>query len=448
MPYIANTDTDRGVMLKSIGVADIDELWASAGISTPKPELSSIAEGKSEYEVIQYLSKLADRNAHDLTCFLGSGFYDHFIPSVVGEITGRGEFYTAYTPYQPEASQGTLQAMYEYQSNICRLTGMDVANASLYDGGTALFEGMMMGLRVNKKRDKVVMAGTVSPIYREMIKCYSQNLDINLNISPVPDDDTATNLNEFKAMLDDDTAVMLVQYPNVFGTVEDWTDMVSYAHEKGIICVCSSYPIALSLCKSPGEMGFDVACGEGQSLGIPLSFGGPYLGFIACKPKQMRQMPGRIVGRTVDMDEKDAYVLTLQAREQHIRRDKATSNICTNEGLCALAATVYFAAIGKEGFIELGKLCSAKASFAREQLLQIDGVEPVGQAHFFNEFVVRLPMDAGELVGRMIDKGFAAGFPLGRYYEERKNDLLIAVTEKRSKEEIKAFAVALEACLY
>lgn len=447
MPYIANTDNDRREMLDAIGVSDMAELWRQAGVDEPAPALDQVPPGRSEYEVVRYLAKLADQNAHDLVSFLGSGFYDHIIPAAVAEVTGRGEFYTAYTPYQPEASQGTLQAMYEFQSAICRLTGMEVSNASHYDGGTALFEGMMMGLRLTR-RNRVVMSGTVSPIYREMIRCYSQNLDIELETVDAPADGTSSDMERLIELLDDDTAAVLVQYPNVFGTIEDWTKLVKAAQSRKIITVCSTYPVALSLAKPPGEFGFDVVTGEGQSLGIPLSFGGPYLGFITTLQKHMRQLPGRLVGRTVDHDGRDGFVLTLQAREQHIRRAKATSNICTNEGLCALAAIAYLSCVGKSGFRQVGELCAAKACYARQQLLKIPGVEAVDQPSFFNEFVVRLPIEAGDVVGHMIDNGFAPGFPLARYYPQRRRDLLVAVTEKRTRAEIRSFAVALEAVLH
>lgn len=445
MPYIANTKEDVQEMLKVIGVSSMDELWDQAGVPTERPAIH-LPEGRSEYEVTRKLAGLATRNAHDLVCFLGSGFYEHIIPAAVREITGRGEFYTAYTPYQPEVSQGTLQAIYEYQSAICRLTDMPVANASLYDGGTALFEAMMMGVRITRRR-RVVMAGTVSPIYRSMIECYSRNLDLELVTSPAPVDGVATDMGALEALLTDDTACLLVQYPNVFGAIEDWRDLIAAAHEKRIITACSTYPTALSVLTTPGEMGFDIVTGEGQCLGIDLSFGGPYLGLMATREKYMRKMPGRIVGRTVDRHQRDCFVLTLQAREQHIRREHAMSNICSNEGLCALAAVAYLSCMGKEGFEQVGKLCAAKAAYAREQLLAIPGVCPVEQPAFFNEFVIRLPMDAGEAAGMLVEKGFAAGFPLGRYYRKRHNDLLVAVTEKRTREEIRGLAVALEAVL-
>ena len=446
MPYIANTDEDREEMLAAAGVADIDELWRQAGVTLPRPELAGVPAGRAELEVHRLLADLAERNSYRLTSFLGLGYYDHFIPAAVAEITGRNEFYTAYTPYQPEASQGTLQAMYEFQSGICQLCGLEAANASHYDGGTALFEAMMMGVRLTRRR-RVVLAGTVSPIFTEMIRCYTRNLDLDLVVGSAPGTGVATDMAELWELLSEETACLLVQSPNVFGAVEDWTELVEFAHQRGIIAVCSTYPMALSQITTPGEMGFDIAAGEGQSLGIDLSFGGPYLGFIATRAKYVRQLPGRIVGRTVDTEGREGFVLTLQAREQHIRRAKATSNICTNEGLCGLAAIVYLSCIGREGFAHLGQLCSAKAAYAREQLLAVDGVEAVPQEAYFNEFVVRLPVDAAEAAGRLIDKGFAAGFPLGRYYKSRQRDLLVAVTEKRTREEIRAFAVALEAVL-
>lgn len=445
MPYIANTDQDRKTMLKEIGFNSMAELWKNAGIDEPVPSLNDIPHGMSEYEVSSYLNRLSLQNATDLVNFLGSGYYDHIIPAAVSEITGRSEFYTAYTPYQPEASQGTLQAIYEYQSAICRLTGMPVANASMYDGGTALFEAMMLAVRATRKRQAII-SGSVSPIFREMVRCYSSNLDVEL--IEIESGATCSNQQAIIEAVSDQTACVLVQYPNVFGTIEDWTDTIGKIHEKKALAVCSTYPIALALLKTPGEMGFDIVTGEGQSLGIPLSFGGPYLGFMAVQTKLMRKIPGRIAGRTVDSKGTEGFVLTLQAREQHIRRAGAMSNICSNENLCALTAIAYLSCVGKEGLIRIAELCAAKANFARQELLKIKNVEAVGDTPFFNEFAISLPLDASEVVGRMIDKGFAAGFPLGRYYSDRKNQLLVAVTEKRTREEIKAFANALEAVIW
>ncbi len=445
MPYIANTEADQQQMLREIGCASFAEMWKRSGVTFPEPALEHLAEGLSEYEVTSRLRKLAGKNASGLINFLGAGYYDHLIPAAVSEITGRSEFYTAYTPYQPEASQGTLQAIYEYQSMICRLTAMPVANASLYDGGTALFEAMMLAVRVTGKR-RAVISCAVSPIYRKMIQCYASNLDVELIEVPAGISDSA--MGPLLAAVDQDTACVLVQYPNVFGAVEDWTTLVSAVHQRGALAVASTYPVALALLTPPGEMGFDIVTGEGQSLGIPLSFGGPYLGFMAVTEKYLRKMPGRVVGRTCDAAGREGFVLTLQTREQHIRRENAMSNICSNENLCALSALVYLCCVGKQGLIDVASGCAANALFARTELLKIRGVEPVGGEAFFNEFVIRLPIDAAEAVGRLIDKGYAAGFPLGRYYPDRADQLLVAVTEKRTREEIRGLANALEAVLW
>jgi glycine dehydrogenase subunit 1 len=445
MPYIPNTDQDVSEMLSAVGCQSIDDLMTKAGVLSSPPSLNGIPSGKSEYETSAYLNSLAGENATDLINFLGSGFYDHIIPAAVGAVTGRSEFYTAYTPYQPEASQGTLQAIYEYQCAICRLTGMPVTNASMYDGGTSLFEAMMLAVRSTRKREAVI-SGAVSPIYREMIRCYCSNLDVELIESP--ELGTSSNMQGLLESITDKTACVLVQYPNVFGTIEEWSDFIEEAHKKRVLVICSTYPLSLAVLKTPGEMGFDIVTAEGQSLGIPLSFGGPYLGIMAVTSKLMRKMPGRICGRTVDSDGKEGFVLTLQTREQHIRREGAMSNICSNENLCALTSLVYLSCLGKNGLIKVADLCAAKANFARNELLKIDGVEPVGDNPFFNEFVLHLPIDASEFVGKMIDKGFAAGFPLGRYYKGREHELLVAVTEKRTREDIKAFANAMEAVLW
>ena len=444
MPYIANTKEDQQKMFETIGCKGFDDMWRQSQVVVPEAPLQNIPEGLSEFEVISKLRKLAAKNATELHTFIGAGYYDHIIPAAVAEISGRSEFYTAYTPYQPEASQGTLQAIYEYQSMLCRLTGMPVANASLYDGGTALFEAMMLAIRATRRR-QVVVSEAVSPIFRKMLETYSFNLNIELIQIPAGTDDS--NKEELLNAVSDRTACVIVQYPNFFGTIEEWADFNEKIHAKRALAVCSTYPVALAMLTPPGELGFDIVTAEGQSLGNSLNFGGPYLGIMAVTTKLMRKMPGRVVGRTLDSDGKDGFVLTLQTREQHIRRESAMSNICSNENLCALNALVYMACMGKEGFIQVAELCAAKAAYARELMLQIDGVEPVGGEVFFNEFVIQLPCDAAEVVGKLIDKGFAAGFPLGRYYDDRKNQLLIAVTEKRTKEEIKALATALEAVL-
>lgn len=445
MPYIASTDQDRKDMLGVIGCSDMEDLWRHAAVPAPTSDFSTVPEGKSELETANYIRRLAAKNATDLVCFLGMGYYDHFIPAGVSEILGRTEFYTAYTPYQPEASQGTLQTIFEWQSSICRLTGMPVANASLFDGGSALFEAMAMAMRITK-RSHIVISGALSPIYREMIRCYSANLECKITFLEV--DGVDSGIDAIKAAVTDKTACVIVQYPNVFGTIEDWTEMVAFVHSHKALAICSSYPTALAVLKTPGEMGFDIVTGEAQPLGIPLSFGGPYLGYFCTTEKHMRRMPGRVVGRSVDSEGKPAFVLTLQAREQHIRREAAMSNICSNENLCALAALVYMTLIGKQGLVDVAELSMSKARYALGRLCQVKGVKQVGNGPFFNEFVIELPADASEIAGLMVDKGIAAGFPLGRYFAGRQNQLLVSVTEKRTREEINAFANALEAVLW
>lgn len=446
MPYIANTQKDRDEMLKTIGVSSVEELWQQTGVPSLEADISGLPDGRSEMEVIQYFSDLASRNKTNLSCFLGGGYYDHYTPAAVGDVVGRGEFLTAYTPYQPEVSQGTLQAIFEWQSSICRITGMEVSNASMYDGGTALFECILMSIRQNK-RNKVVVAGGLSPIYSEMIHCYNVNLGIEL--VEIPMTGCVTDTQKILDAVDGDTTCVVVQYPNFFGEYQDWSNFNTElkAKDKKVMAVCSCYPTALALLKTPGEMGFDIVSGEAQCLGLPLAFGGPYLGFMATTNKLMRKMPGRICGKTVDADGREAYVLTLQAREQHIRREKANSNICSNQGLCALSATIYLALMGEEGFKEVAQLSASKAAYTRELLGKVDGVTLVTGENYFNEFVIETTMDANDLVGELIEKGFAGGYPLGKYFPERKNQILIAVTEKRTKEEIKGLATAVEAIL-
>ncbi len=443
MPFISNTKDQQEQMLADIGLY-MDDLFSDIPAGLQRNDFNLPA-GLSEQQVRERLAGLADNNTTSLTCFLGGGFYDHFIPAAVYAILSRSEFYTAYTPYQPELSQGTLQAIYEYQSSICRLTGMDVSNASLYDGGTALYEAMMMALS-STRRNKIIIDDSVNPIYRVMIQSYTSNLQIELD--ELHCTDGLVDRAALKKMIDKDTAAVIVQNPNFFGCIDDFTDIADIAHAQGALLIASCYPMSLGILKAPGHMGVDIATGEGQSLGLPMSFGGPYLGYLACRQKLVRKMPGRIVGQTEDRDGQRAYVLTLQAREQHIRRNKATSNICTNEALCALGAQVYMSLLGKQGLRETAQLCADKASYAYQRLTVIPGVTPHFHAKwFFNEFVLNLPCEAADVIAKLIEKGFAAGFPLSRYYDDMENAILICVTEKRSKQEIGMLAEALESVL-
>ncbi len=443
-PYITNTDSEVKEMLKTIGVKSIDELFADIKPEN-RPKSFNLPEGKSEFEVLSTLTKLSLKNNVYLTPFIGGGYYDHYVPTAVGSLISRGEFYTAYTPYQPECAQGTLQALFEYQSHMCALTGMEISNASLYDGGTALYEAMMMAIRITG-RDKVIMDGGVSPIYRKILKTYTHHLHFQFEETPVVHGQSSRV--EIEKLLDQKTAVLILQNPNFFGAIDDFTDIIEKAHAKGILVIVSVYPISLGLLKTPADMGADIVTGEGQSLGLSLNFGGPYLGFMCTKKQYVRKMPGRIVGQTVDSNGKRCFVNTLQAREQHIRREKATSNICTNVSLCATQAAIFMSMIGRDGLKEMAQLNLDKAEYAKQCLEKIKGVEVKRSSPTFNEFTVLLPKDASDVVGKMIEKGFAAGFPLGRYYPGMEKYLLVAVTEKRTKQEIDNYAKALQEVLW
>jgi len=441
--FVAASERERQEMLESIGAQSFNDLFVDV---PPEFQTASfnIAPGRSELEMMQVLRSLAARNSDQLVNFCGAGFYDHFIPAAVDALSGRGEFFTAYTPYQPEASQGTLQAIYEYQTDIVRLTEMDVANASLYDGGTALFEGMMMALR-QTRRNAVLVDEGVNPIYRTMLNCYTRNLSIKYTEIPVRDG--LADREAFHHKLSSDVGAVLIQNPNFFGCIDDLTDLISAAHEVGALVVFSAYPISLGILKSPGAMGADIVTGEGQSMGLPLSFGGPYLGFMAIREKLIRKMPGRIVGASKDKQGRRGFVLTLQAREQHIRREKATSNICTNEALCALRAHIYLSLMGKQGLVETAQLCASRAAYAKERLTAIPGVELTYDQPFFNELTITLPKDASDVVSALIDEGIAPGFPVSRYYHDMSNALIVACTEKRTKVEIDILAAKLQGVL-
>jgi len=441
--YCPHTPEEIADMLSTIGVASVEELFAPIPAEL-RAKTFNLPAGMSEFDTFSRMQAIVADNTQGITNFIGGGFYDHIIPSVIDHLAGRAEFYTAYTPYQPECSQGTLQALFEYQTAICRLTGLDVSNASLYDGGTACAEAAMMALRVTG-RNKIVVDGCVSPFSRQVLKTYLFNLDVEvIEIAPL---DGLLNRAELAAVLDDSVAAVLVQNPNFFGSIEDFTALAAQVHGVGGLLIGSVYPIALGILKSPGETGMDIAVGDGQSLGNPLSFGGPSFGFIAATKKLIRNMPGRIVGETVDRNGKRGFVLTLQAREQHIKRHKATSNICSNQGLCALRGLIFLSSVGKEGLADLARLNRDKAEYAKAQLTALPGVTVLKSAVTFNEFTISLPKQADGVVAKLLDKGIAAGVPLGQYYEGSDNCLVVTVTEKRTKKEIDLLVKELEVAL-
>jgi len=438
--YCPHTPEEVREMLSVIGVAGIDELFAAIpdGLRT---RTFNIPPGMSEFETCARMEAIAGDNTRGLTHFIGGGSYDHIIPSVVDHLAGRAEFYTAYTPYQPECSQGTLQALFEYQTAICRLTGLDVSNASLYDGATACAEAAMMALRITG-RNRIVVDGCVSPFSRQVLKTYLFNLNVEVvEIAPL---DGLLNRSELSRVLDDRGAALLVQNPNFFGSVEDFSEVAGQVHALGGLVIASVYPISLGLLKSPGEMDIDIAVGDGQSLGNPLSFGGPSFGFIAARKTLIRNMPGRIIGETVDKQGRRGYVLTLQAREQHIKRHKATSNICSNQGLCALRGLIFLSSLGKQGLVELARLNRDKAEYAKAQLAAIPGVTVLHSVDTFNEFTLCLPKPADGVIAALLARGIAAGVPLSGYYGDSENLMVVTVTEKRTRKDIDRLVKELE----
>lgn len=441
--YCPHTPEEIREMLQVIGVSGVDELF-SAIPEELRCTTFNMPAGMSEFETFDRMRAIAAENRQDMSIFIGGGFYDHIIPAAVDHLSGRAEFYTAYTPYQPECSQGTLQALFEYQSAICRLTGLDVSNASLYDGATALAEAALMAMR-STNRKKVLVDGSVSPIARQVMATYLSHQEAEVvELAPL---DGLLNREELAKLLDSDTAAVMVQYPNVFGCVEDFSGLADMVHASGALLVTAVYPIALGILKSPGEIGADIAVGDGQSLGNPLSFGGPSFGFIAARKSHIRNVPGRIVGETVDKNGKRGFVLTLQAREQHIKRHKATSNICSNQSLCALRGLIFLASIGKSGLAELATLNHDKAEYAKTVISAVPGVTLLKSAPTFNEFTISLPKPANDVVKAMLEVGIAAGMPLGQFFEGSENLMVVTITEKRSRKEIDRFAKELEVVL-
>jgi len=421
-PYLPNTDADRSLMLREIGVSSIEELFQDiperfrhAYFNLPLP--------LSELEVKKELNQLATRNASldSYACFLGAGSYRHFIPSMIEHITGRSEFYTAYTPYQAEVSQGTLQAIYEYQSLICQLTGMEVSNAGMYDGGTAAAEAAIMACII-KRKDKVAMLDTVNPTYREVIDIYVRGRNLSVKTMEANSDN-----------LSSDCACLIVQQPNFFGYLEEMEAYAQQAHDVGALFITIVDPISLGMFKPPREYETDIVVGEGQALGNPISFGGPGLGIFACRKEYVRRMPGRIVGRTLDVDGKPGYVMTLVTREQHIRREQATSNICTSEALVALATTVYLAALGKRGLRQVAKLCYHKAHYTAKAISKLKGYSLVFQKPFFKEFVIHCPVAPCQINQALFKEGIIGGLDISNMID---NGMLLCVTEMNTKQEI------------
>jgi glycine dehydrogenase subunit 1 len=382
-----------------------------------------------------------NRGADDSVCFLGGGAYDHFIPAVVDALASRSEYYTAYTPYQAEASQGSLQAFFEYQTLICQLTGMDIANASLYEGGSAVAEAAFMALNQTGRTGKVLIAQSVHPEYRRTLDTYLADLDIRAQVLATPDG--FLNPDDLKKAIDDQTVCVVVQHPNFFGCLEEVEALTKIAKERGAVFIVSFDPISLGLLKKPGDYDADIAIAEGQCLGNPLVYGGPYLGVLACREQFLRKMPGRLVGQTTDRRGNRCWVLTMQTREQHIRRAKATSNICTNQGLFALRAAIYLSALGPQGLRETADLCLRKAHYAAAQLTTLPGVQMKFQRPFFKEFTLQVPGDVPALLRRALAAGYHAGLPLGQWYLDKASCLTVAVTEKRTKAEIDGLRAAL-----
>lgn len=443
MPYIPHTTEQTGEMLETLGLDNLRDLFS--GIKEDlRPKSFDLPPTMSEMRVVQQVENLSQKNNTKVCSFLGGGFYDHYIPAAVTDVISRSEFYTAYTPYQPEASQGTLQAIFEYQTAVCRLLDMQYSNASLYDGGTAIYEAAMMAVR-STKRKKILISEGINPIYRRILDSYTTNL--HLELKTIPQKQGQTDIDALEAALDEDVAALVVQNPNFFGCISDFSHLFAKARKHKIVNIISVNPLLQSVLKTSGEMGADIAVAEGQSLGLPLNFGGPYLGIITCNGKLIRQMPGRVAGKTKDSEGNTGYVLTIQAREQHIRRQKATSNICSNQALCALQSLAHISLLGPEGLRRTAGTCLENARYAAKRLTEIPGIKLLNKEPFGHEFAVCLPVNAYEIVDKLTEQGYIPGFPIGGYYPGMENCLLVACTEKRSKQEIGILAEMMRGAL-
>ncbi|RTQ89536.1 aminomethyl-transferring glycine dehydrogenase subunit GcvPA [Lysinibacillus telephonicus] len=441
--YLPMTEQDKKEMLATIGVESVDELFSDIPESVRFNGLYNIKEAKSESSLLKELKQLAAKNqdTEANVSFLGAGVYNHYRPVIVDHVISRSEFYTAYTPYQPEISQGELQAIFEFQTMIAELTGMDLANSSMYDGGTSLAEAGMLAAG-HTRRKKIFVSEAIHPEYRDVVATYAYGQSIE--IIQIPTKDGATDIEALKNLVDDETAAVMVQYPNFFGQIEDLKAIADVTHEAKGLFIVSANPLALGILTPPGKLGADITVGDAQVFGIPESFGGPYCGYFATTTKLMRKVPGRLVGETVDQEGRRGYVLTLQAREQHIRREKATSNICSNQALLALAASVAMTALGKQGIQEMAKQNIVKTRYAKNAFETAGFVIPFQGAHF-NEIVVKTNKSVTEINKRLLEKGIIGGFDLGRLYPELENHALIAVTELRTREEIDAFVAEMGA---
>lgn len=446
MPFIPHTENDVKSMLETIGIDSIEQLFDEIPASLLSGELNKVPPRLSEMEVGRLLRERARQDGKAL-CFAGAGAYEHHIPAAVWEIATRGEFYSAYTPYQAEASQGTLQLLYEFQSMIVSLTAMDAANASLYDGASALAEAVLMAVRANRKSKskRILMPRTVHPAYRKVVHSIVKNQGISLQEMDYDPGQGVINLDKLPNDPDDFTALIIPQ-PNFFGCLEDVDELCNWAHQHNALVIAAVNPTALALLSPPGnwgERGADIVCGEGQPLGIPLSYGGPYFGFMACKQELVRQMPGRIIGRTVDLDGKPGYTLTLQAREQHIRRSKATSNICTNQGLMTTAATIYMALMGADGLESIASHCHHNSRLLESKLTALSGVKRLFDRPYFHEVAIQLPQDSNAVLEKLAAQNIVGGFDLSSEYPELKNAILVCATETKTEQDLDTFVTAL-----
>ncbi len=438
MRYVSLTPDERRRMLEAIGVEGIEDLFQCIPASFRLNRSLDIPDPMAESALLRYMSSLAQRNASTdrYSSFLGAGAYNHFVPTVIDSIISRSEFYTAYTPYQPEISQGTLQALFEYQTLVCQLTAMDVANASLYDGSSAVAEAVLMATRVTR-RNKVLVASTLHPFYRRVLETYVAHAGLEIVSLPCSEKTGRVDPDSIAAAIGDDCAALVIQSPNFFGVIEDLAGASSSAKARGALTIAVvTEAISLGLLRPPGELGADIVAGEGQALGIPLGFGGPYLGLFATRDQFKRQMPGRLAGQTVDTEGRRGFVLTLSTREQHIRREKATSNICTNQGLCALMAAIFMTSLGRVGLREMAEQNVKKAAYLKRLL----GERVVFDSPTFNEFVVRCSANPAEINRRLAQRSIVGGLPLGRFFPERKLEMLVCVTEQNTRAEIEDFA--------